>query len=300
MKMIKNFIYSILKRSFLARHIIKPFINPTESLVQSVKFKGIFKVNNNDNKSYYLYNNKFYLENSIYWRGIDNFKWELVARKIWIHLSQHSDVIFDIGANTGIYSILSKVYNESSVVYAFEPQPNIFKILKKNIDINKYDINSEKVAISNIIGSLPFYNYGSQTFSEQNTTAGSLSKDWRSNQNNHQSIIVPVIKLNDYIKNNDISRIDLMKIDVETHEYQVLIGMGKYLNQFRPIIIVEVINPNLGLEIDSLFKDINYMYYNIDESGRIVNVEKLGNNRYHNYLLCPKEKLHITKNININ
>ena len=75
MKIIKKFIYSILKRSSLFRNIIKPFINPTESFVKKITFKGAFKVSNNDKKVYYLYNNKFYLETSIYWRGIDSFKW---------------------------------------------------------------------------------------------------------------------------------------------------------------------------------------------------------------------------------
>ena len=299
MKIIKKFIYSILKRSSLFRNIIKPFINPTESFVKKITFKGAFKVSNNDKKVYYLYNNKFYLETSIYWRGIDAFKWELATRKIWIQLSENSDNIFDIGANTGIYAILSKVYNEDAMVYAFEPQPNIFDVFQKNINLNKYNIIAEKAALSNTIGDLPFYNYGSQTFSESNTTAGSLNKDWRSDRFDHQSIIVPVMKLKNYIETNNISKIDLMKIDVETHEYQVLDGMGKYLNQFRPIIILEVISPDLGLEIDSLFKNLDYIYLNITESGDIVNVKTLGGNTDYNHLLCPKEKIHIIESISI-
>jgi len=299
MKIIKKLFYSILKRSSVFRNITRYFINPTKLFMQNANFKGAFKVPNNDKKTYYLYNNKFYLENNIYWKGIDSFDWELTARKIWIELSKNSDVIFDIGANTGIYAITAKVYNKKSTIYAFEPQPNIFDVLQKNINLNEYDIIGEEIALSNKTGNLPFYNYGSpQTFLDSNTTAGSLNKDWRSHKINHQSIIVPVIKIEDYIKNNNITKIDLMKIDVETYEYQVLDGMGKYLNQFRPIIIIEIINPVLGLEINSLFENLNYIYLNICESKGVVDVKTLGENSDCNYILCPIEKKYIIENIN--
>ena len=104
-----------------------------------------------------------------------------MTRQIWIHLSKSSKIIFDIGANTGIYSILSKVYNPNSIVSAFEPQPNIYKILKKNNHINNYNISCENIAISNKTGKFPFFNYGRKTFSDRNTTAGSLNKNWREN-----------------------------------------------------------------------------------------------------------------------
>ena len=75
--------------------------------------------------------------------------------------------------------------------------------------------------------------------------------------------------------------------------------MGKYLNQFRPIIIIEIINPSLGLEIDSLFKDLDYIYMNICESKGLLNVKTLGCNNNYNYLLSPIEKKHIVESVNL-
>lgn len=279
--------------------IIKKFFTLSSSLISYFNFKGKFKVQNNDNKKYFLYNNNYYLENNIYWRGIDEFEWELNARNIWIELSKKSNVIFDIGSNTGIYAVLSKVYNKSSEVYAFEPQPNIYEILKKNILINKFDIHSEKIAISNRTGSLPFYNYGDKTFSSVNTTAGSLNKNWRAHKRFHRSIMVPIISLKEYINEHKITNIDLMKIDVETHEYEVLLGMENYLKDFRPIIILEIINTDLGNKIHSLFNEINYQYYNIKEPGEIIKVNILGESDDLNYLLLPIEKKDIINNINL-
>ena len=113
--------------------LIKRCAKPSEKLMKKMKFIGKFKITTKDDKIFYLYNNTFFLENSIFWLGMENFTWEFMTRQIWIHLSKSSKIIFDIGANTGIYSILSKVYNPNAKVSAFEPQPNIYKILKKTI-----------------------------------------------------------------------------------------------------------------------------------------------------------------------
>ena len=56
--------------------IIRFLFNPSDKLIKKMRFKGKFKVINNDKKEFYLYNNAFYLENSIFWIGIDNFYWE--------------------------------------------------------------------------------------------------------------------------------------------------------------------------------------------------------------------------------
>ena len=260
MKIIKKIFNSILKRSQIARNITKPFINPTDLFINNVNFRGFFQVPTNDKKKYYLYNNKFYLENYIFWKGIDIFNWELNSRKIWIELSKYSNVIFDIGANTGIYAILSKVYNEQAIIYAFEPQPNIFNVLQKNINYNKYNIIAEKIALSNQTGDMPFYNYGSkQTFLNSNTTAGSLNKDWRSHKPNHQSIIVPAMKLKDYIISNKITKIDLIKIDVNDNGYSVIKCLEQIIKRDKPALLVETDNDIY--KIVKILKKYNYDKY---------------------------------------
>ena len=276
--------------------LIRNFITPNEKLMRKMTFIGKFRVQTFDNKSFYLYNNAFYLENSIFWLGIDNFSWEYMTRKIWIHLSKSSKTIFDIGANTGIFSILSKVYNPNALVYAFEPQPNIFEILRKNDKINKFNIVCEKIAISYEKGNFPFYNYRGKTFTKRNTTAGSLNKNWR--PNNQHSIIVPVKTLKDYIEVNRVGTINLMKIDVETLEHEVLVGYGDYLNLHKPIIILEIQNEIIGGKIKSLMNSKNYSFFNIDEENGLKCVQKLGMSKENqNYLICPNSKLNEIKKI---
>ncbi len=280
--------YIFIKPLFI---IIRFLFNPPDKLIKKMRFKGKFKVINNDKKEFYLYNNAFYLENSIFWIGIDNFYWEKMTRKIWVELSKKSETIFDVGANTGIFSVLSKIYNNHAKVVAFEPQPNIYKILKKNNHVNNFNIDCEKYGVSNTIGSANFYNYGEKTFISRNTTAGSLNKNWRKNK--QQSISVDITSLDQYIKDNNITQLDLLKIDVETHEYEVLLGFEKYFKLYKPIIILEIQNRSIGENIENFIQSQNYYFYNINEVSGLSLVNNLGQEveQNRNYLLCPKHKL---------
>lgn len=258
-----------------------------------LRFIGKFKPATKDGKSFYLYNNAFHLETDIYWLGIDVMKWENMTRSIWCDLSVTSNVIFDIGANSGIFSILSKVYHPESFVVGFEPQPNIFNVLKKNNSINKFDIRCENLALADINGEMLFYNYGSNTFTSENTTAGSLNKKWRPAL--QHSITVNVEKLENYIEKNRINTIDLMKIDVETMEYEVLIGYGKFLYMHQPIIILEIQDEVIGKKVASLFNR-DWQFYNINEKKGLQKVDVPGNNTDKNYLICPVAKLNLITN----
>lgn len=246
-------------------------------------------------KEFYLYNPSFFLETEIYWQGFENFKWEINTRKIWSYLCTKSSIIFDVGSNTGIFSMLAKAKNPNALVHAFEPQPNIYKVLKKNNEINDFNVNCENLAISNMIGKLPFYNYGQDSFSKRNTTAGSLNKKWR--PNNQSSIEVDVTSLDSYINNKRIKTVDLLKIDVETLEVEVLEGFKNHLHIFKPIIITEIQDAKIGSKIRTFFSDDNYSFFNIDESIGLIPVNILGENKGLNYIICPNEKLKLVRNI---
>lgn len=191
--------------------------------------------------------------------------------------------------------MLAKVQNPNASVYAFEPQPNIYEVLKKNNEINDFNISCENLAVSNVIGSLPFYNYGKDSFINRNTTAGSLNKEWR--PNNQSSIEVDVTSLDLYIKNNSIKSVDLLKIDVETLEVEVLEGFRDHLHTFKPIIILEIQDKKIGSKVKVFFSDEEYSLFNIDESKGIIPTETLGENRGLNYIICPNEKLEMVRKI---
>ena len=259
-----------------------------------MKFRGSFKTKASNGTTFQLHNQGFIIETNIFWHGLENYKWEWMSRKLWTHLSEHSNCTFDIGANTGIFAILAKVHQPKAKVVAFEPQPNIHTVLTKSSKLNQFDIHCENLAVSNEEGELPFYNQGADAFSGANTTIGSLNKNWR--PEDQFSITVQVTTLKSYVEEKKIEKIDLMKIDVETLEYEVLDGYGDYLAQHRPMVLLEVQNPEIGDKIQSLFDASTYSFYNIIEKGGIEAVNHIGRSTSnHNYLICPQEKNEFVK-----
>ena len=61
-------------------------------------------------------------------------KREYSEKELWENFENYikeDSVIFDIGANTGIFSMIAKVYNNDCDIHSFEPQPNIFNYSSK-------------------------------------------------------------------------------------------------------------------------------------------------------------------------
>jgi FkbM family methyltransferase len=257
-----------------------------------------FNIKTKDGITFSLYNNAFKLETELFWCGFEKSPWERKTREIWSALAKKSKVILDIGANTGIFSVLAKAYNPSAEVHAFEPQPNVYRVLKKNSDNNQFDIHCHLLALSDEAGELPFYNTGFSTFEANNTTHGSLNKEWRTE---HQhSIVVKVERLDQFVERNEIGLIDLIKIDVETLEYEVLMGYGYLLLQHRPIIILEIQTQEIGDRLYKLLSPHAYRFFWINEDSGLLSVEELGTRTNHenlNYLCCPAEKEGLIKNL---
>ncbi|MCE7054125.1 FkbM family methyltransferase [Algoriphagus sp. AGSA1] len=277
-------------RYHLARPIYQ-FIRPLQPIFNLKKrtFFDKFRVKTKDGVSFWLYNNAFYWETEMFWAGFENFNYEGKTRSLWCELAKKSQVILDIGANSGWFSVMAKAYNPSATVHAFEPQPNIFNVLKKNNEINSFDIHCHQLALSNQKDELPFYNTGESTFESINTTHGSLNKEWRTEK--QFSIKVNVERLDDFIKSHQIKNIDLIKIDVETLEPEVLEGYGSFLQVHKPIIILEVQNELIGEKVKKLTRESDYNFYFIEEVRGIQKVSNLGLNNKRdsrNYLLIPK------------
>lgn len=289
---IYNYIKNIYHRVF-ARKIysfLRPFQIPLN--LKKRTFFDKFKVKTNDGVSFWLFNNAFYWETEMFWAGFENFNYEKKTRLIWCRLSKSSKTILDIGSNSGWFSVMAKAYNSNTTVHAFEPQPNIFQVLKKNNEVNGFDIFCHQLALSDKEGEFPFYNTGANSFTSENTNHGSLNKDWRPEK--QHSIFVQVDRLDHFLHENQILQVDLIKIDVETYEYEVLKGYGTMLELHLPIILLEIQDRELGDKVASLYSRGTVKFFQIDESDGLREVSRLGENSSQasrNYLICPLDKL---------
>lgn len=283
MKSILKNIYSLLPFKKEIFTLLKSVWVPSESIYRHLYFKDVFTVNIGSTKKFKIKHYGFQLENAIFWSGLTE-GWEKESIKLWIKLCETSDVIVDIGANTGVYSLVAKTVNPASSVYAFEPVTRVYKKLLENIELNKFDIHAYEQAASNSNGTAIIYDTDSE-----HTYSVTVNKNMFSSGTRVIESSIETITLDSFIKQNKLSKIDLIKIDVETHEAEVLEGFSEFLSVHKPSMLIEILTDEVGEKVEALVKDLNYLYFNIDELGSIRQVTSLSKSDFYNYLFCSAQ-----------
>ncbi len=160
-------------------------------------------------------------------------------------------VILDVGANFGYLSLVwAKSICKSGSVISFEPNINVYNTLSKSINENKLQhiIKAENLAVGNENKLIELY------------MNDSTSNTINSNSNNSINT-VKMVKVDSYVKENQLSKCDLIKIDVDGIEYDILKGCINTLKTIKPIFIVETNNDN---KIVTFFLENDYKVLNSD------------------------------------
>lgn len=263
--------------------VIKSVYQLSEPAYRHLHFKGVFRVKVNDVTSFKIRHYGFKIENTIFWKGLDNC-WERESMKVWIKLCEKADVVIDIGANTGVYALIAKAVNIKSKVYAFEPVKRVFDKLEANIKLNGYDIIAIEKATSNTDGSAVIYDTDNE-----HTYSVAVNKNIAEKGAKVNEVKIETITLDSFVEEYELSKIDLIKIDVETHEPEVIEGFRKYIGQFKPTLLIEILDDQVGKRVEDLIKDLGYLYFNIDEKRSIRKVDRITKSDYYNYLLCTSK-----------
>jgi FkbM family methyltransferase len=124
-------------------------------------------------------------------------------------------VVFDVGASTG--SFLERFIGSKWSIYAFEPDPDLIKQSAMRYFSKHFNVKYVEKACSNISGQkLPF-------FTSNKSTGISSLHTFDSTHN--LACYVETITLTDYIAENKIKQVTVLKIDTEGHDYFVLQGL---------------------------------------------------------------------------
>lgn len=286
MKRIIKYIYNIFPFKQPIFNVLKSF-RLGDNITRHLVFNGIITLKAGD-KSFKMVNKGYFLEQLFFWKGLD--AWEKSSSHLWRALAERSDVIFDVGANTGVYTLLAKAFNTSAKLYAFEPIERIYNLLDQNVKLNKLQqTTTVNKAVSNHVGIVEMHD-----MAEGNLYEASLETQYIDglsyDRKRFRKRNVEVETIDHFVQANKITRIDLIKIDVETHEPKVIEGMRESLKHFRPIILIEILNHDVANAISVHFEDLNYVYYNINESTGYDRVDRIMPSTHFNYVLCPFEK----------
>jgi len=140
----------------------------------------------------------------------------------------------DLGASKGIYTLLAaKIVGEKGKVFAFEPAPDNFEILKRNVRRLK-NVTVIQKAISNRTGTAQLFLSLSDSVSHRIYGA----------QDRRNSIEVETTTLDDFFKDKDC-KIDLVKMDIEGAEMRALEGMEKVMKQNENLMLITEFYPRL-------------------------------------------------------
>lgn len=281
-KKILRTIYAILPLKRELFSIVRPFGLP-EQIYKHLHFKGSFKVRIDPNLHFKINHIGVKVENEIFWAGLFG-SWEKESMKIWTHLCKDSHQIFDIGANTGVYSLVAKCINPKSMVYAFEPVERVYDKLVNNCQLNQYNIQTNRLGLSNTDGFATIYDPGGD-----HLYSVTVNRNLQGKETNVTKYEIPIARFETWFTQQKVKGLDLIKIDVETHEPEVLEGMGKLLSEYKPTLLIEVLIDEVGQKIEKLIDGLNYQIFSIDEQKGASRQNSISKSPSYNYLLCQPQ-----------
>ncbi len=195
---------------------------------------------------------------NIIWYGVhEPFGTALVKNEV-----KNGDVVLDLGANIGYYTlILADAVGDTGKVFAFEPDPSNFSLLKKNVEINGYkNVILARKAVSNKTGKTRLY------VCDEDVGWHSIHEYSYCNR----STEVETIRLDDYFKDQD-NGINFIKMDIVGAEFEAIGGMPlllqrnnklKIVTEFQSRVIKES-GRNI-LDLPSLLMEYGFKLYDIN------------------------------------
>ncbi len=207
-------------------------------------------------------------------------------------LVKKGDVVLDLGANIGYYTLLmAKLVGDKGKVFSFEPEPQNFTLLKKNVEINNYqNVTLEECAIGKKSGKTELF------LSEFGAAMHTIYES----EYCHKPIEIKIVSLDDYFNNKELkNKISFIKIDIEGSEFPCLQGMRNILNannslklliEFMPEALIDFGTDPQKL-LDFLVSNSFKISYINSRNGKLIpleNKEILVSNCHGRSLFCEK------------
>ena len=154
------------------------------------------------------------------------------------HALKPGQTFVDVGAHLGYFSLLAQhLVRPSGQVIAFEPAPQTFALLKRNVVLAGL-IQAYELALWSESATLSFETYG-QRFSAYNSFFGPRVAPAYLHRLRKQSVLVNAISLDKFLAQRPIN-IHCIKIDAEGAELSILRGAVGALSAQKPVVIAEV------------------------------------------------------------
>lgn len=174
------------------------------------------------------------------WKFDKGFEHKTVAK--FEQLVKPGDVVFDIGANIGMYSLLaSELVGDQGLVYSFEPVKETYNALCKNVDLNqKNNIKYFQLAISDQDGIATIGVPKGINLSKKSDAFNSLIQ----NEEIDDGETISTQTLDSFVSDHHIDQIDFIKVDIEGAELLFLKGSTETFKTLKPkYLVIEAYEP---------------------------------------------------------
>lgn len=183
-----------------------------------------------------------------------------------LNIIKSGDVIFDIGANIGWYTLLVLLNRKRAIVYSFEPIKSSYKLMIKNLLLNNQKTDkAHDFGFSDENKKVKFY------FDIECATASSMANLRKAKATINEECEVK--KMDDFVSSlHSFNKLDFIKCDVEGAEKLVFEGGIETIKKYKPVIFSEMLrkwskkfgyHPN---DIIDFFKVIGYECYIIKKN----------------------------------
>jgi len=187
---------------------------------------------------------------------LDNYESEVFS----FFIPRPNDVVIDVGANIGYFTIYaSRKVGKDGLVIALEPMDEAYNCLMKNIRLNRLNnVKPFKLALWSSETTLRLYRtkgYFTSAISKVDVFKNLIQQKKLELIKEYE---IKAIKLDDLIKNINLSKVDWIKIDVDGSEYEVILGSMNTLKRFKPKLITEIHDQEIGNKILKILKNLGY------------------------------------------
>jgi FkbM family methyltransferase len=247
-------------------------------------------------------NQTSYLTQLIYWDGgYLNFEYA----GLFISLIKKVNTFYDIGANIGFYSLIAAQENAGIKVVGFEPALGPLFYFRENVRINKFkNIQIESIALSHqVSGEIEFYEVSNKKYKylkynlagENNAGSKKVGRNFKLNK-------VFTTTLDSFVYKENEGMIDLIKIDTEGTENLILDHSSEVLCKMKPIIICETLFNTIEKELETIFMEHGYEFFNHTDKGliKVDSIVRSEDNGIRNCFFVHPTKFHLVKEYVVN
>lgn len=195
---------------------------------------------------------------------------------------------FDVGANTGLYSLIAAAVRPQSKVYAFEAYPPVLEALHRNLALNAWKKHIEVVAcaVADGVGTTDLFVPRSVGLIET-----SCSLDGSFKEDVVERVQVSMTTLDEYWSGLGRPRVRAVKIDVEGTEHRVLAGAHKLVDGARPVLFYEFLSRGEQQALQQFASDHRLVDVRLREREAVIGPEIAYEEQAWNHAMVPEEAM---------